>query len=73
MLLLLVNSCSDEGALKYKPPDSHILQICIGGQWSYICAKPGHNQWGENEARVACYQMGMSWQEQSGIKICLMH
>ena len=59
--------------VRYKPTHSHILQICIKGQWSYICAKPGSNQWGENEARVACYQMGMSWQEQSGIKICLMY
>ena len=58
--------------VRYKPTHSHILQICIGGKWSYICAKPGSNQWGENEARVACYQMGMSCQEQSGIKICLM-
>ena len=33
----------------------------------YICAKPGSNQWSENEARVACYQMEMAWAEGSGI------
>ena len=27
----------------------------------------GSNQWGRNEARVACYQMGMVWKEGSGI------
>ena len=47
--------------------NADILQICSGGQWKYICAKPGSNLWGENEARVACYQMGMVWQEGSGI------
>ena len=35
--------------------------------WKYICAKPNSNQWSENEARVACYQMGMVWKEGSGI------
>ena len=63
MLALLANNCSDEGALRYKSTVSYLLQICIGGKWNYICAKPGSNQWGENEARVACYQMGMSWQD----------
>ena len=39
--------------------------------WRYICAKPGTNLWSENEARVACYQMGMVWEEGSGIVVVL--
>ena len=38
----------------------------------YICAKPGTNLWSENEARVACYQIGMSWQIRSGILVVLI-
>ena len=40
--------------------------------WKDICAKPGSNQWSENEARVACYQMGMVWEEGSGIVVVLI-
>ena len=54
------------GALKYDHSNSHILQICTGIQWQYICAKPNSTFWNENEARVACYEMGMSWEEGSG-------
>ena len=54
------------GALKYQNSKSHILQICTGTQWKYICAKPNSTFWSENEARVACYEMGMSWEEGSG-------
>ena len=51
---------------------SDILQICSGHVWKGICAKPGSNQWSENEARVACYQMGMVWKEGSGIVVVLI-
>ena len=40
--------------------------------WKDICAKPGSNQWSENEARVSCYQMGMIWAEGSGIVVVLI-
>ena len=40
--------------------------------WKDICAKPGSNQWSENEARVACYQMEMVWAEGSGIVVVLI-
>ena len=53
-------------------PKSDALQICSGDVWKYICAKPGSNQWSENEARVACYQMGMVWEEGSGIVVVLI-
>ena len=52
--------------------NNNILQICIEDKWYDICAKPGSNQWGENEARVACYQMGMAWKEGSGIVVVLI-
>ena len=45
---------------------SHIVQICTGTQWQCICAKPNSTFWSENEDRVACYEMGMSWEEGSG-------
>ena len=51
--------------------NANILQICNGDVWKDICAKPGCNQWSENEARVACYQMGMVWAEGSGIVVVL--
>ena len=54
------------GALKYQNSKSHILQICTRIQWQYICAKPNSTFWNENEARVACYKMKMSWEEESG-------
>ena len=50
----------------------YILQICSEHVWKYICAKPNSNQWGENEARVACYQMGKAWKERSGIVVVLI-
>ena len=37
---------------------TYILQICTEIQWQYICAKPNSTFWNENEARVACYEMG---------------
>ena len=42
------------------------------GMWSYICAKKGTNVWSENEAKVACYGMGKSWEEGSGIVVVLI-
>ena len=63
----MANKCSKNGDLRFSPLKSHILQICTEDKWSDICAKPGSNQWSENEARVACYQMGMVWKEGSGI------
>ena len=45
---------------------SHIVQICTGTQWQCICAKSNSTFWSENEDRVACYDMGMSWEEGSG-------
>ena len=49
------------------------LQICSGHEWRYICAKQGTtNLWSENEARVACYQMGMEWEEGSGIVVMVI-
>ena len=51
--------------------DGNKLQICSGHKWRYICAKQGTNLWSENEARVACYQMGMKWEEGSGIVVVL--
>ena len=56
---MLANKCSKNGDLRFSPSNSHILQICTEDKWSDICAKPGSNQWGKNEARVACYQMEM--------------
>ena len=64
---MLANNCSNDGDLRFSPLNSRILQICAEDKWSDICAKPDSNQWGENEARVACHQMGMIWKEGSGI------
>ena len=69
---MLANKCSKNGDLRFSPLKSHILQICTEDKWSDICAKPGSNQWSENEARVACYQMEMAWAEGSGIVIVLI-
>ena len=43
-----------------------IFYKSVGIQWQYICAKSNFTFWSENEARMACYQMGMSWEEGSG-------
>ena len=51
--------------------ETDILQICSENEWKYICANPGYNLWSENEARMACYQMGMVWAEGSGIVVVL--
>ena len=59
-------SCSNDEDLRFSPLNSRILQICIEDKWTDICAKPDSNQWSENEARVACYQMGIVWKEGSG-------
>ena len=69
---MLANNCSKNGDLRFSPLNSRILQICTENKWSDICAKPGSNQWSENEARVACYQMGMVWKEGSGIVVVLI-
>ena len=70
-LVLVYNSCK-EGALRHTSMDTDILQICSGNEWKYICAKIGYNLWSKNEARVACYQMGMVWKEGSGIVVVLI-
>ena len=69
---MLANHCSNDGDLRFNLLNSHILQICTKDKWTDICAKPGSNQWSENEARVACYQMGMVWKEGSGIVVVLI-
>ena len=58
-----MDSVCKEGELN-DSNESCVLQICSGQVWRYICAKP--NQWSENEAKVACYQMKMVWKEGSG-------
>ena len=67
--LVLVDSSCIEGDLQPSSINTNILQICSEGMWSYICVKPNSNQWSENEAKVACYQMGKSWEEGSGIVV----
>ena len=69
---MLANKCSKNGDLRFSPLKSHILQICTEDKWSDICAKPRSNQWSENEAKVACYQMEMVWAEGSGIVVVLI-
>ena len=70
--LVLVDSNCNEGDLQQSSMNTNILQICSEGMWKYICAKPNSNQWSEKEARVACYQMGMLWEEGSGIVTVLI-
>ena len=71
--LVPVDSSCNEGELGHNNPRNvNILQICSGDGWKDICAKPGSNQWSENEARVACYQMEMAWAEGSGIVVVLI-
>ena len=70
--LVPVDSSCNEGELRHNSMKSDILQICSGHIWKDICAKPGSNQWGENEAKVACYQIGMVWKEGSGIVVVLI-
>ena len=70
--LVHVDSSCKEEELRYSPRNTNILQISSGGTWKDICAKPGSNRWSENEARVACYQMGMVWKEGSGIVVVLI-
>ena len=69
--LVLVDSSCNEGDLQPSFINDNIIQICSEGMWSYICAKKGTNEWSENEAKVACYQMGMVWEEGSGIVVVI--
>ena len=70
--LVLVDGNCNEGDLQQSSMNISILQICSEGMWKYICAKSVSYHWSENEARVACYQMRMSWEKGSGIVAVLI-
>uniref|UniRef100_A0A1X7V2B5 SRCR domain-containing protein n=1 Tax=Amphimedon queenslandica TaxID=400682 RepID=A0A1X7V2B5_AMPQE len=54
-----VQGCED-GDVRFDPERDSVVQVCLGDQWGYICARDYPlDRWTTTDNNVFCQQMGL--------------
>ena len=54
-----VQGCQD-GDVRFDPDRDNVVQVCLGDQWGYVCARDySLDRWTTTDNNVFCQQMGL--------------